>query len=424
MDIPTNGKIYSRFQLRFQTEVSCKYYRSGKDRLRCFPSCCESGHITKGFCGRDIRGTLFLRKDIDIDSLLFVGEIVQISEYGATSRFFSDQEVNETDLRFRCLDEQESLCLGQLSSSPSNGETISGYAQYDISFAKKPWIISQEASDSSSLGKNGSYCFSITIFRAYTVAIDGTESPTPNNIKPIRLSKLSHIGRVDSSGFNVLSSFQMGQNKKDSALTASIDVQPIQRKTKSVTPKKKRSIDKGDTNIKVATNANPFTEKYKGDMNGQLNDSKTPTINMVHDQQQDKTGSQCKKRNLPLEINLSSYKISKQNSGQCSHSYEQGIQEFPTQFSCRSWTSQEDSDTQDFDELSSLPARQCHMCDLNSICLCSHEVSPLNTPIHRQEQFEYWENIHTESRSPLFHFTGDDYIPFQSIEDAITSFHD
>lgn len=147
---------------------------------------------------------------------------------------------------------------------------------------------------------------------------------------------------------------------------------------------------------------------------------------MVHDQQQDETGSQCKKRNLPLEINLSSYKILKQNSGQCSHSYEKGIQEFPTQFSCRSWTSQEDSDSdrQDFEELPSLPAKQCHMCDSNSICLCSHEVSPLNTPIHRQEQFEYWENIHTEWRSHLFHFTGDNCIPFLSIEVTIMSFHD
>lgn len=109
----------------------------------------------KGFCWRDICRTLFLRyhcivvalpiatpfnilaiidrKDIDIEILLFVAEIVQISEFGATSRFSSDQEANETDLRFRCL-ENKRVCDWD---NCRQAQTISGYTQYDISFAKK-----------------------------------------------------------------------------------------------------------------------------------------------------------------------------------------------------------------------------------------------------------------------------------------------
>lgn len=359
---------------------------------------------------------IIYRRDIDIESLLFIGEIVQLSENGAKSRFYSGQEVNETDLRLRCLDEQESLCMGQLSPSSSNNETTNGYSQFNILFMKKPWTISQEISVPSNLRKNVSYCFCVTIFRAYTLAVDDMDA---NFVKPVRVSKLMHMGKFNSPGFNVLSSFHIGRNKTISDSTAISESQSPQRTMKKYpTSNEKRKNETKDESIMVSKNVNSHPVLYD-EIGGQLYDSKAQVSILANDKQIEEKRSPSKRRNSSSDISLASYKISKQNYGQFPRTFED-LHDNSSPFSCQFMTDEEEI-TQDTPEKSSLSTGQspATYSNLNWGYSDLYGMSPFQTPIQKQENFESWENMQREWRSPLFNFTNDDCILFNNIDDAI-----
>jgi hypothetical protein len=51
----------TNIEFDFRSRFNDCYNKSGKDRLRCFPKCCDTGHIERGFCGNSVVGQLSFR---------------------------------------------------------------------------------------------------------------------------------------------------------------------------------------------------------------------------------------------------------------------------------------------------------------------------------------------------------------------------
>jgi hypothetical protein len=245
-----------------------------------------------------------------------------------------------------------------------------------------------------------------------------------NFVKPVRVSKLMHMGKFSSPGFNVLSSFQIGRNKTIPDSTAISATQSPQRTMKKYpTSNEKSKNETKDKCIMVPKNVNSHPVLYD-EIDGQLYDSKTLEPILANDKQIEEKRSISKKRNSSSDISIASYKISKQNYGQFPRTFED-LHDNSSPFSCGFMTDEEEI-TQDTPETSSLPTGQSPATYSNSNWVYNdlYGMSLFQTPIQKQENFESWENMQREWRSPPFNFTNDDCILFIALDDAITTAND
>lgn len=157
-----------------------------------------------------------------------MGEVIRIHETDdyKNSRFSYDMGFSETDVRRRCLDAQESLCLGQVSQRHISEEK-SGYHCFHVCFSKKPWLLSQNGIAPQSRAMHASHVFLVTILLSAA-----TESNTMMNAA----SKLTNIGVCASSTFLLHSHLQVART-----ITLA-DRTEDNRKNSSKNPKVRRKL--------------------------------------------------------------------------------------------------------------------------------------------------------------------------------------
>jgi hypothetical protein len=84
-----NNNEVPPIDMTFMSGFSGSYHLAAKKNLRCFPSCCEQGHLERSFCGTNIEISVAMHQSLDVGKFALIGEFTT-TERGASLSFGQD----------------------------------------------------------------------------------------------------------------------------------------------------------------------------------------------------------------------------------------------------------------------------------------------------------------------------------------------
>jgi hypothetical protein len=163
------------FKSIFASDYETTKKRSSNETtsVRCFPTCCEVGHVTQGFCGSPIFATIF-RTNLEgcttqypgfqMQQALIVGEIQPLRTADTSS---IQDYCSENEVRMNAMGQNAKYVLGKVTSLQENGI----FCQYEVVFELRPWILSVPTrSPTNSKGEEYAFVISILWPDSYSLA--------------------------------------------------------------------------------------------------------------------------------------------------------------------------------------------------------------------------------------------------------------